>query len=172
MHTRLLGCTKPLVDFDSFPCFSLGVMHMCATRKWRNWRVTMLPIHPGETDPSRSHLHCLRGWRMACLLKERRHSGWRWSWRMENWTLSHIESNTQRTIGLEMNGTRKPELFYHFTCCHVFQCVICFSSFSIGVSTPPMTTPTACVTLLRISHTHSVPKSSSPGKSEFFGKLL
>lgn len=41
---------------------------------------------------------------------------------------------------------------------------LCFISFT-GASTPLMTTPTACVTPLKISHTHSVPKSFRPGMS-------
>lgn len=34
---------------------------------------------------------------------------------------------------------------------------------SAGASIPLMITPTVCVTLLKTSHTRSVPKSSSPG---------
>lgn len=99
----------------SFLCFPSGVMRMCATRKWRNWRAITLPHHPGEIDPSRSPLCCLRGWRMACLLRERLRSGWRWSWRTGRWTLLRTESNSQPTIGQEMNGmkTWTSFLFHH-----------------------------------------------------------
>lgn len=50
---------------------------------------------------------------------------------------------------------------FPITGCVLFTLV--FLSFSTGASTPPTTTLTVCVTLLKISHTHSVPKSFKPG---------
>lgn len=68
-----------------------GVTRMCAIRKARSWKAIMFLNHRGEIDPSKSRWCCLRGWRRACLLRERPPSGWRWSWRMERWILWHTE---------------------------------------------------------------------------------
>lgn len=157
--------------FDFFLCFLSGIMRTCATRKGRNWRAIMLLHHPGETDLLRNPLCCLRRWRMACLLRERLRSGWRPSWRTGRWTPWRTESNTHPTIGQETNGMKTWTFFYFATVSFSKQSYTCFISFFAGASTPLMTTPTVCVTLLKISHTHSVPKSFSPGICEFFPKF-
>lgn len=90
---------------------SSGVMRTCATRNLRSWRATTLLPPPGETDPSRSLLCCLRGWRMECLLSQKLRSGWRWSWRTGRWTLLPTESNTQHTIVQGINGIKNPFFF-------------------------------------------------------------
>lgn len=169
---NLIWCTE--LGTDVWFLSTAGVTHTCATRKGRNWRATTFLRRRGETDPSRSPWCCSRGWRRACLPRERRRSGWRWSWRTARWTLWRTESNTRHIIAQEMNGVKT----WCFSSLEIqsLSYELCFSdtgfiSFSPGASTPPMTTPTVCVIPLNKSHTHCVPKSSRPGRHEAFNSL-
>lgn len=113
--------------FLSSLCRPAGVMHMCATRGGRNWRATMLLLHHGGTVPLRSPLCCLRGWRRACLQRERPRSGWRWSWRMGRWTLWRTESNTRHIIVQAMNGMKfwtTPVISLNIMMCFTHTCFL------------------------------------------------
>lgn len=150
-----------------------GVTRMYAISAPRSWRATMRHHHHGGIDLWRNPLFSLREWRRACLQRARPHSAWRWSWRMVKWTQWVTASNTHLTTEQETPGINMAQwslCIFNFLINETFCDFTCPSLYliSLGVYILHMTTPTACVTHLKTSHTHCAPKSFRLGMCSLY----